>query len=273
MVLFANYRRYRFWIAAYLAYQVYTTLHSMYSVSGLVTVILAAVLLYHRFVRPLRLSILVVIGVLGVYGCMAYAVARGQRHAERMDVGVNRVLSSSSEFDAMFGTSFDLLRRRQAGVLPPIPWPTYFNDIVNVVPQQFLPFEKSYFPQWYLVSFYPELYKVGGGVNFGVIPETIIGFGRFQLIVFGLVLGVGFGWLHRWVAGRPNSFWAMAFYLWLCLQSYLCYRISNFITLNLFVYTFLPTYLVCRVLCREKPKPQKIARREFHENATALLHC
>jgi len=272
IVLFSRYNRYRLWIAVFLGYNACITLSKMWSLTGLALQVLASVLLYHRFVRPLRLPILVLIAVLGIYGCLAYGIARAQRYSENVDIRVDTVLSSSSEFDAMFGTALHLLKYKEAGALPPVPWQAHFNDILALVPQQLLPVEKVSFQDWYMVTFYFSLHEAGRGLNFGVLPETILGLGNVQLIIYGLALGVVFAWLHRMVSRRCNSFWSTAFYLWLCVQSYSCYRNTQFVLLPNFVYHFAPLFLMLQLFPSGKLRLRKSANWGRRTNAPVLLH-
>jgi len=267
ILLFCEYRRFRIWIVLFIGYNAFSTLSRMWSGSGLALLCMAMVLLYHHLVRPVRFGTVFLIGFLGVYGCIAYTLAREQRTAgTELDLGVDALMSSSSEFDGVFATTYDLLRHRQGGGMPPIPRQVYFSDLLSLIPQQFLPFPKLHPAIWYLESFYPEILESGGGRNFGAIPEAVIGRGKPQLIAFAALLGALLGFCHRWFVRRQDRFWPLLFYLWLCAVSYRSFRSSNFILLYLTVYTFLPLYVFFAVMGLTGRRPEGHATAEGLES-------
>ena len=105
------------------------------------------------------------------------------------------------------------------------------------VPQQLLPIKKIDPSEWYL--------GVKGindqtGYMFGVIAQSVIGFGLLELALRGAVLGVIFAAAGRWYTRRSSRFLPTLFYVWLCVWSYYTFRASTFYLLSPIIYRVLP---------------------------------
>src|SRR5262249_19365953 len=115
----------------------------------MVLLLLSAALLYHRIVKPLPLLRILLIGVICLGGFLWLGIARNINTKEQVEI-IAEVLSSedvsflsiNNEFQALFGTAYDLYRRKIDGSLGHVPWQIYFSDLYNIIPSQVLPFEK-----------------------------------------------------------------------------------------------------------------------------------
>jgi hypothetical protein len=232
----------RYALPAWLAAEGVFTVVNMGSRSWYVFLLLSAMLAYHRIVRPLRLPVLALASVLLVAGALGYGFVRDYGNVSvEIDPDIH-VLSANTEFHALYGTPYDLLRRKEEGSLPRVPWQVYLSDLLMLVPQQALPFQKIDPGQWYL-----ELLGIRGsgqGFMFGVVSQGVIGLGTIELVVRGALTGFLLAMFHRWYARRTSSFWATLLYLWLCIWSYYCYRATSFYVATYFVYRFVPAWLL-----------------------------
>src|SRR5262249_15382172 len=128
------------------------------------------------------------------------------------------LLTINNEFQALFGTAYDLYRRKNEGSLGPVPWQIYFSELYMVIPGQLLPFEKWDAAEWYLEVI--GLRNLNVGYMFGVMSQVVIGLDWVELAVRGVLLGWIFAWMHRWYVRHASEFWAALFYLFLCVWSY-----------------------------------------------------
>jgi hypothetical protein len=200
--------------------------------------------LYHRLVRPLPVvRAAVLVGAL-LGGALVYGMARD------VGGGLQTVSQSQSspwatmnEFQALYGMAYDLHARKAAGVLGPVPWQIYANDVIMLIPSQFLPFTKVD-----PCMGYPQMDGIGLGCVLGVITYAVVGLDWLELVVRGLALGLLFAVIHRWYSRHHASYWATMFYLCLCLWSYYTFRGSTFYFLYNVVYRFLPLLIAVRVM-------------------------
>ena len=202
--------------------------------------LLSALLAYHRLVKPIRLSQAVTFGLLFIAGFQIMGMARN--YALKGDKPVpaltfRSLASATSEFQSIFATAYDLDQMKKAGGLENIPAQLYVSDFVMPVPRQFLPFEKIEPSEWYL--------KVRGikgqtGYMFGVIAQSVIGFGLLELALRGALVGVLFGWAQRWYTRRSSRFLPTLLYVWLCVWSYYTFRASTFYLLSPIIFRVLP---------------------------------
>lgn len=246
-LLFTNYRRYRVLIFAVAAYHTWATLSAMTDRSDLVQYLIVVGLLYHRFVKSLRLRTIMLAAALGMVGILAFGIVRSTvPYGEDVELKKNLV-TKSNEFESLFGTAYELNMARRNGSLV-IPAKLYFADVFALFPQQLVPFKKIRQATWYLEEYHPSVLTSGGGYSFGALSEAAIGFGLPELIIRALLIGCLFGWVYRWYLQASHNFWVTVIYLWLCVECYQCFRSSSFIIFTCFVYRVVPFYLIARWL-------------------------
>ncbi len=216
--------------------------------SGLVFLILATALFYHRMIKPLNTKYLVISGMvfftlfiyMGLY--RSYTdIADMQADIARSEAGV---LSSGSEFQALLGTAYDVYKRKEAGAK--LPWYLYINDIMTILPpQQLMPFKKVLAADWYL----EEIGLGGKGVGFmwGVISQAIVGLDWFELAIRGAILGFILARFHRWYLRHKTRFLETLLYVYMCLRVYYTYRDTTLSILAFVVWEVIPFYLVLRI--------------------------
>ncbi len=224
--------------------QVSIVLVRMGSRSDAVLLMVSFVMLYHRFVRALRLKWLIVAGVLMLGGFLVQGYLRG--FLTLQELTLTNTLTTTNEFQSLFATSFDLYQRQRMGTLGPVPWQIHYTDVYLLVPQQLLPFAKIDPSVWYL-----SILGLSGtevGLMFGVMSQAILGFDWIELAVRGAVLGLLFALLHRWYVRRAADFWPTLSYLVVSIWTYYTYRATSFWFLHFVVYQFLPVMIAAKTL-------------------------
>ena len=202
--------------------------------------LMSALLFYHRLVKPFRLSQAVIIGILFVAGFQMLGIARNYVLRNRTpvpQVTFQSLASMTSEFQSMFATAYDLEQMKKTGRLGEIPTQLYISDFLMPVPQQLLPVRKIEPSEWYREIKGIDDYM---GFMFGVIAQSVIGFGLLELALRGAVVGAIFAFAGRWYTRHSSRFLHTLFYVWLCVWSYYTFRASTFYLLSPIIYRVLP---------------------------------
>lgn len=234
-------RKWRAILAVWLLTESLLTVFRMGSRTDLVMLLLSAVLLYHRLVKPMTFWTAVSIGSLLLGSALLYGIARdmGGNFSNVVSDKANP-LTASNEFQAMFAVVYDTYMRKNAGLIGDAPWQFFANDLLLLIPSQLLPFDKLD-PSFWLGS-----QTVNGGVGLigGPVAQSIGGLGWIELVLRGGVLGYVFAMIHRWYVRHSSSFWVTLFYLFLCIWSYYTFRSSTFYIVYYVVYRFIPVLLL-----------------------------
>jgi hypothetical protein len=236
-------RGWRFLLIGWLLAEGVMTVLRLGARSHLVLMLLAAILLYHRLVKPLSMKRAAVLGILLLSGFILLGLVR-QHRGEMVLIteNVRQAVTANNEFQVLFGTAYDIAQRREEGTLGPIPWQVFAGEAFLIIPSQLLPFEKWYPAEWYL-----EVIGIRGqglGYMFGVLSHAEIGLGWLELVLRGAVLAFAFGLFHRYYARHASSFWATYFYLFLAVWAYYTFRASTFEIIYVIVYRFVPVIVL-----------------------------
>lgn len=215
--------------------------------TSLVMFVMAAVLFYHRMIRPLSMKFLIAsaISFIVFFNFLAlyrtYADLRTMRTVmAKDDVGL---LWQHNEFEGLLGTAYDVLQLKKAGV--ELPWYLYINDFTGCLPpQQLLPFEKVSGAEWYLrqIGFSGK----GVGCMWGVISQSIVGLDWIELFFRGSILGLVLAKLHRWYVRNESGFIETLFYVYLCLKVYYTFRDTTFSILANIIWEVIPFYVLLK---------------------------
>lgn len=240
-------KRWRYLLFLCLGVEIAITLIRMGARTELLFLLLAAVLAYHRLIKPLRVSTMILLGVAMLSGALAYGVMRNIIISKgAFPVIMDKSLFSvQNEFQASYATAADLSDLKVKGLLREIPKAAYFADFLALIPQQFLPFAKVDLSEWYLEQI--GLKGTGVGFTFGVMAQGVIGGGWLELVLRGAILGYLFAAVHRWYVRRAGNFWVTFFYLWMCLFSYYTYRVSSFYFLSIISYQVITSVLLVKM--------------------------
>lgn len=240
--LFSDFRRRRWVAAAWISFVAFDTVTSGGERMRLVILMLGAMVLYHKMVRPVRVWKAVAGAVLLVVGFTALGVYRMYRDVRHPTQFTSTV--SAGEFEVLFVNALDMQRRVHTGEVGQVPVELYASDAISVVPSQLLPFAKQNLSSWYVTRFYPELARSGGGLAFGIIPQALLGLGWVDLLLRGALLGAVFGALHRMAQRNTHRIWYVVGYLWLTLTAYQSLRASTFFQLSPVVQQLIPAMLL-----------------------------
>lgn len=226
---------------------------------------LLAWLLAHERLRP-RFGVpkAVVFGILLVLALLFYGFARDMRDAS---VEPHLIFSAITDFQALYGTTYEVMRIRDTVASADLPLTLYLADFFRLFPQQILPFEKVDPAGWYLDT---AGLRGLGGYNFGVLSEAAIGLGAIELVARGMVLGFLLGYIHNWYVKRAAGFWPTLFYLWLCVLSYYTFRASTFYLLTHALYVFLPAYLLVTIASSVLTWKQRTLKSGQRDNGAGL---
>lgn len=239
-------KKWRYVLVAWLLGEVLFSVLRLGSRTEVVLLLLGTALLYHRLVKPLKLWVVVLAGFVLLNGVLLWGIVRdvsgGLGKVSEMGVSL---WSVTNEFQALFGTAYDLYERKNMGALDNIPWQVYAGDLLMLVPSQLLPFDKWNPSEWYLWLIGAR--GTGVGFMFGAISQAIIGLDWAELIIRGTLLGCIFALVHRWYVRRSSEFWATLLYLFLCLFSYYTFRGSTFYIVYFVLYQFVPTMMLVRL--------------------------
>ena len=96
--------------------------------------------------------------------------------------------------------------------------------------------------QWYL---YLNGWEDDGvGFGFGAISQGVLGWGKLDLLIRGLVTGAFFGLLHRTVNNKEVSIWSIVFYVFVAIKGYQTFRAGTGYILYFILYQTLYCALV-----------------------------
>ncbi len=240
--------RWRVVLWAWIAAEIIQTIAVKGARTGLVLFLFAAVLFYHRMIKPLTIKLLVPLGALVFFGFLYLGVYRSYSDIAEMQADILNndasVLSTTNEFQALLGTSYDVLQRKARGVY--LPWYLYFNDFVTILPpQQIMPIEKVSASEWYLREI--GLSGTGLGLMWGVISQSIIGLDWLELAVRGAILGFLLASFHRWYVDRQVGFVETVIYAFICVKVYYTFRDTTLSLLANVVWEILPFILIVRI--------------------------
>ena len=227
-------------LIVWLVGEIAATVLRMGARTEIVVLLLSAVLLYHRIVRPLDFKLIAVAAPALVCAALLFGFARDFVRGGS-SVVTSSYWSAANEFQTLLGTGFDLHKRREAGMLENPPWQVYAADALRLVPSQMLGVQKIEPSDWYLEQL--GVTTPGVGMMFGVMGQAAIGYGTIELLFRGSLLGLLFALAHRAYARRARGFWVTMLYLYLCLWSYYTIRASSFYFVYVIVYRFLPTMI------------------------------
>jgi hypothetical protein len=133
-------------------------------------VIIIAFNLYVRKINLYQIAIIVIflISFLIIWG-----------NLREYDANDKFMIKSIGEFDMIYANFFDILRRAPHDISLKIK----FFDFYSFFPGQFLPFEKKSLSDWFMTNFHYEYYDKGGGYGFGILAESLTGWGILETFI------------------------------------------------------------------------------------------
>jgi hypothetical protein len=188
------------------------------------------------------------IALYGAVGLAAFLLAGLVRAGiDAGDGPLSLQLIQSGEFLAVYYNSLDLLDRLGDADLLTVRIGMYLVDLLRLIPQQIIGDLKVDPATFYVSTFYPEFSEAGGGLAFGAIAESTIGFGWPEALVRGAVLG----WLYASISnhclnGKLTVVRAFV-YVWFVVMSYQAIRDTTFSTIPRFIIQVLPLLVILKL--------------------------
>jgi hypothetical protein len=212
----------------------------------LLSMFLAAFLTYHITVRPIRQRAAVMyFALLMIAFFIANIYRLGTEYIDQLgDLSgvVDKFFSVSNEFQAHYGSILDLQDNFTSGTLETLPWQVYLHEVLLIFPHQILPFEKIDPVAWYVAATYPDFF------NYGVIAQSVVGFGFAELVLRGIVTGAIFAVIHNWWMRKAGQFWPTFFYIWLLIAVYQSFRNASMYIAPLIIYEWAPVFVLAMLL-------------------------
>jgi len=238
----------RYTLVLWLSYEILSTVITLGSRGRVVLLLISAGVLYHRLVKPVRFRVLIAAGLLLLAGFMVLGAIRVVQSRDAMEERAQRVLTDSNEFQGLFGTAFDLHKKKESGELRSVPWQLYVSEFYFPIPSQFLPFEKIDPSTWYI----DLIGQTGQGIGymFGVMAQAALGLDWIELVLRGIVLAAVLAALQRWYARRAGRFWPTLFSLFVSIWAYYTMRGWTFYFVYFLLYHFVPFLLAAKFLER-----------------------
>ena len=234
-------REWRYALFIWLGIEILLSVTRMGARTEAVLLILAAVVLYHRLVKPLSFRFCAISGSLLLAGFLVLGAARNGLIGKASTSSGVSLLAVGNEFQSLFATGYDLRCRVEEGL--EVPWQVYFGDLFRPIPQQIFPGRKIDPGQWYLDVL--GVRGQGQGCMFGVLGQAAVGFGIWELALRGALLGFILAKIHRWYVSKGScSFFATLFYVWLCTRIYYTFRASTFYPVTEIIYEIIPVFVL-----------------------------
>lgn len=206
--------------------------------------------------RRLRSSSLAIYGIGGLAAFLLAGMIRAG--IETVEGPLTLQFLQSSEFISVFYNSLDLLERRDDFDLLGVKVGMYLVDVLRLIPKQIIGDLKVDPASLYVSTFYPEFSDAGGGLAFGAISESTIGFGLPEAFVRGALLG----WLYAAIANQclngKLTVIRMFVYVWFVVMSYQAIRDTTFSTVPRFFMQVLPLLVVLRLTGTLKSTTRKL---------------
>jgi hypothetical protein len=242
--LFADYRRWRWVIGAWLAVLTVGTFLRLGSRTEMVLLWLAAAVMYDLVVRRLRVRRVVLPAAAGLLLFVVLGFVRGGG-LEKPAV-YDRLLGQT-EFEILFGNAFHVNRLVGAGLADP-PAGATWADLLALVPQQVSPVPKVSPADWYVQTYFPGYAASGGGLAFGTIAESLLGGGLFGVVWRSALLGLVLARFHARVFPATGRLWPLLLYVWVAVSVYQSFRATTFVLLGYLFYRFFPVVLAVGLL-------------------------
>ena len=196
------------------------------------------------------------IAPLGALALFLFLLAGSLRGAN--EAGVLGMLQDG-EFISVFINAVDLKARLLDGYVTDFGPSFYLTDLVRLVPAQLLDGAKIDPAVWYVETFYPDFHAAGGGLAFGVLAESVVGFGAIEALVRGALLGLLFAVCANRLRPESGNVVRVFVYVWLVVVSYQAFRDTTFSLIVRGLYQIVPVLLIL-MLVSQRSSPGFLSR-------------
>jgi hypothetical protein len=184
--------------------------------------------------RRMRFSFILLAGGAGL---LLFLIAGMLRQSRSASVDLSGLyLLQGGEFMSVFVNSLDLADRLQDLDLAVLRLGIYAVDILRFIPRQIVGDLKLDPATFYVSTFYPEYAEAGGGLAFGAIAESTVGFGPIEALIRGALIGLAYALIRNACLGRKFSVLRAFVYTWFVVLSYQAIRDTTFSVFARFVF-------------------------------------
>ncbi len=176
----------------------------------LMLLLLTALLLWTRIYKTqIKLLIVITLIILAFFNLTGFIRSLNDlSEAPPLLNNIKTIASANNEFQSLLGTTYDVNQILNRGTSPH--FLLALNDFLPLLPpRQLIPIEKITGSDWYLLQI--NLYGKGVGYMWGVISQSLIGFGKIELILRGIILGWFLARVHSWYQARYDQFFTHHF--------------------------------------------------------------
>lgn len=250
--LFMNYKKYKFFILL-LAF-IYMILNLGGARSGIAFYLFTLVVLRHHFIKPMSIFLTVTLGFVGLFLFLLFGILRGFTG--------DFIVTGVGEFDMLWGNAVELLHEKQSNGLNVPAWLKY-SDFYGFIPSQLLWFEKSTLSVWFMEEFYPAYIEFGVGFSFGILSEMVIGYGLFDAMIRGFILGSFLALLMNFFRRAKREWWVLPLHLVLLINSVLLVRDTAFRLIIDSLQLYIPALIFMFILGRILMVPLILSRSNY----------
>lgn len=195
--------------------------------------------------RRLSARILILYGVIGVALFLLGGLLRSG--FDSAEGSLNLQIIQGGEFLSVFYNSLDLLGHLGDAELDAVKLGVYLVDLLRLIPQQIIGDIKVDPSTFYVSTFYPEFSDAGGGLAFGAIAESSIGFGWPEALLRGALLGCLYSTIANQCLNGKFTVVRGFIYVWFVVMSYQSIRDTTFSTIPRFAIQVLPLLVLLKV--------------------------
>ncbi|WP_027714511.1 hypothetical protein [Desulfuromonas sp. TF] len=246
-LMFRQYQKYRiiiFIIVPIIC--IYETVYSFGSRIETLTLLLAFIGFYHFKVNPISLKkgILYLLFLAILFTGIELIRSSDNSFEIAKNAVATEGIKSASEFGAIYYTGFHLYAERDQGNIPPRDWQMFFYEFISLIP--FLD-HTAYHPQyWYARHYFPN--AIVPPQTMGVIVDSAIWGGEFDLFIRSLINGALFAMLTRWFLAHRNKWWACTIYIYWYATCVMTLKYSVLYQLIPFTRILIPVLLCTGIL-------------------------
>lgn len=227
-------------VAAFVLVQIVATMFIGGSRSEAFYCALAYMVARSMYDRRLRYSY---IAIAGIAGLMLFLIAGALRQAEPGEFSALYLLQGG-EFLTIFYNSLDLSERLQDFDSTLLRVGLYLVDVLRFVPRQIVGDLKLDPASFYVSTFYPDFSEAGGGLAFGAIAESTVGFGPIEALIRGALIGFLYSKVRSYCLQRRLSVLRAFIYTWFVVLAYQAIRDTTFSVFPRFFFQVVPVLIV-----------------------------
>jgi hypothetical protein len=246
IVIFTQFPKYRYWVYGLILFELVDAFLTMHSRSLLFFTLFSTVLAYHYSVKQLEKKHIVLILLFMLLMFITYGRIRDSREFLFSNL---LGIFSGNEFESVFGTLFDYNYNAKIGNVLAISYvQTWMSDLFNLIPQQFLPFEKVDISHSYSMAYIPGLDIAGGGFPGGALLEAIMGMGLLDAFLKSAITGIIFSYVYRKCMLEKRTCLRSTIYIWVMVMSYKAFSRGTFILVPAFFYDFVIPVAIIQIM-------------------------